>query len=175
MSDRLPEYIDPIQLADKQGIVKGHATISSLARLADFLASDAGSIAVALYFRREGRLVLIEGRLEGLLQLVCQNCLEPIEWPISHTVRLGVVMSIEQADRLPEDYEPLLLVGEKILVKDIVEDELLLLLPTFPKHQRACPMPARTDYPSDVAKPNGKPVRENPFSILANLKNTGDL
>lgn len=131
MSDRLPEYIDPIQLADKQGIVKGHAAINSLGRLVDVLASDAGAVLVALHFRRQGRLVLIEGSLDGVLRLACQNCLAAIEWPVNHAVKLGVVTSIEQADRLPEDYEPLLLVGEKVLVRDIVEDELLLLLPAY--------------------------------------------
>jgi len=175
MSDRLPEYIDPIQLADKQGIVKGHAAINSLGRLVDVLASDAGAVLVALHFRRQGRLVLIEGSLDGVLRLACQNCLAAIEWPVNHAVKLGVVTSIEQADRLPEDYEPLLLVGEKVLVRDIVEDELLLLLPAFPKHQRACAIPTKIEYPNSVAKPSGEPVRENPFSILANLKNTGDL
>ena len=175
MSDRMPEYVDPIQLADKQGVVKGHAAINSLGRLAEFLASDAGAVDIALNFRRQGRLVLIEGRLECVLQLICQSCLEAIECPVNHAVKLGVVTSIEQADRLPADYEPLLLDGEKVLVKEIVEDELLLLLPAFPKHQRACSMPTITENNNDAAKLSGKLVRENPFSILANLKNTGDL
>jgi uncharacterized protein len=50
-----------------------------------------------------------------------------------------------------------------------------LILPTFPKHQQACKIPTKNDHKADEALPNDTLVRENPFSILANLKNTGDL
>lgn len=170
MSDRLPESIDPIQLADKQGIVKGCAPICKMVRLRELLSTDAGSIAVELNFRREGRLAFIEGQIEGVISPTCQNCLDAIEWPIKHALKLGIVTSIEQAARLPEDYEPLLLADEKILVNDLIEDELLLLLPTYPKHSQACVIGGQVATPSDRDIQGATPKRENPFSILAKLK-----
>ena len=175
MLDRLPEYIDPLHLADKRGALKGRIPLSSLDRLADILANDTGSVAIDFIFGREGRLAKIEGRVEAVLELKCQNCLQAVEWPVKSVIKLGIVTSIDQADRLPEDYEPLLVEEEKVLLKNIVEDELLLILPTFPKHQYACFVPNLGNNAFDSLANAEQSSTENPFSILAKLKNTGDL
>lgn len=175
MLDRLPEYIDPLQLADKRAELKGEIPLSSMDRLAESLLGDAGPVAVDLFFGREGRLAKIEGHIEAILELECQNCLQAMEWPVSADIKLGIVTSIDQADRLPEDYEPLLIKEEKILLKDIVEDELLLAIPTFPKHQHVCAVPD-ADHNKEAPSSNERQSPpENPFSILAKLKKTGDL
>ncbi|MDD5274358.1 MAG: metal-binding protein, partial [Methylovulum sp.] len=122
MLARLPEYIDPLHLADKRGELKGQIPVSSLVRLADILFSDTGAVTVELFFGREGRLAKVEGQLEAVLELECQNCLQAVQWPVKNVVKLGIVTSIDQADRLPEDYEPLLVDEGKILLKNIIED-----------------------------------------------------
>jgi uncharacterized protein len=175
MLDRLPEYIDPLHLADKRGALKGQIPLRSLDRLAKMLVNDAGTIAVDLFFGREGRLAKVEGHLEVVLELECQNCLEAVSWPIDCTIKLGVVTSIDQANRLPEDYEPLMVEEGKILLKNIIEDEILLILPAFPKHQHSC-LVLKVDNNSIAPLANDEQsFLENPFSILAKLKNTGDL
>jgi len=175
MLARLPEFIDPLHLADKRGELKGQIPVSSLDRLADLLFSDTGAVAVDLFFGREGRLAKIEGQIETVLELKCQNCLQAVQWPVKSSVKLGIVTSIDQADRLPEDYEPLLVDEGKILLKNIVEDELLLILPTFPKHQHHCLAQKSDNAKADFLQNEQQSPTENPFSILAKLKNTGDL
>ena len=175
MLDRLPEYIDPLHFADKRGELKGQIPLSSMDRLAGLLANDIGAVTVALFFGREGRLAKIEGQIEAVLELVCQNCLEAMEWPVSSTIKLGIVTSIDQADRLPEDYEPLLVEEGKILLKTLVEDELLLSIPAFPRHQHECFHSKLNNEAVDSLAHNEQSTSENPFSILAKLKNTGDL
>ncbi len=175
MLDRLPEYIDPLHLADKRGELRGQIPVSSLDRLADILFSDEGVVVVDLFFGREGRLAKIEGTIEAVLQLECQNCLQAVEWPVNADIRLGIVTSIDQANRLPEDYEPLLVEEGKVPLKSIVEDELLLVIPTFPKHQHNCLAPGLDNNKADLLSDNEQSPKENPFSILANLKNIGDL
>jgi len=175
MLARLPEYIDPLHLADKRGELRGEIPVSSLDRLADILFSDTGAVAVELFFGREGRLAKIEGQIEAVLELECQNCLQAVQWTVKNAVKLGIVTSLEQADRLPEDYEPLLIDEEKILLKNIIEDELLLILPTFPKHQHNCLGQKTDDSKVNSLQNERQSSTENPFSILAKLKNTGDL
>ena len=175
MSDRLPEYIDPLHLADKRGALKGQIPLRSMDRLAEMLVSDAGTISVDLLFGREGRLAKIEGHIEAVLGLECQNCLEAVEWPINCFIKLGIVTSIDQANRLPEGYEPLLVEEGKILLKNIIEDEILLILPAFPKHQHDCFVPKFDNNSVDSLVSDEQSSPENPFSILAKLKNTGDL
>ena len=135
MLDRLPEYIEPLHLADKRGALKGKIPLRSLDRLAKILANDSGTISIDLFFGREGRLAKVEGHIETVLELECQNCLEAVKWPIDCNIKLGIVTTIDQANRLPEEFEPLMVQEEKILLKNIIEDEILLNLPAFPKHQ----------------------------------------
>lgn len=175
MLARLPEYIDPLHLVDKRGELKGQIPVSSLDRLADILFSDTGAVTVELFFGREGRLAKIEGQIEAVLELECQNCLQAVQWPVKNVVKLGIVTSIDQADKLPEDYEPLLVDEGKILLKNIVEDELLLILPTFPKHQHNCLAQKPDNNKAGFVLNEQQSPTKNPFSILAKLKNTGDL
>jgi uncharacterized protein len=175
MLDRLPEYIDPIHLADKRGVLKGQLPLKSLDRLTEMLVDDTGAVDVELFFGREGRLVKVEGHIEAVLELKCQNCLQAVNWSVNCAVNLGVVRSIDQANRLPEGYEPLLVEEGKIPLKDIIEDEILLILPAFPKHQHTCFVPKFDNNNVVSLVSGGQSSPENPFSILAKLKNTGDL
>jgi uncharacterized protein len=173
MSQRLPKIIDPLHLADKRGTLKGCVAVSGLSRLDDVLADKVGEVAVALAFSHEGRYAQVEGTLQVELRLCCQNCLQPVKWPINHTIKLGIVKTIEQADRLPDGIEPLLLEGDSVLLQDLIEDELLLLLPTYPKHTHDC-LGVEQSSSTSHKPSNGQSRRDNPFSILANLKTTGE-
>jgi uncharacterized protein len=175
MSDRLPQSIDPLQLADSRGALQGKLPLNLFDRLADSLYQNEGCVDVSLVFSREGKLAKIDGQIKSTLALECQNCLGPVEWVVNCKVRLGVVASIDEADRLPEDREPLLVQSEgKVLLKDLVEDELLLALPTFPKHSHDCLSQANHAGSQAMLADLQAVSNENPFSILAKLKNTGD-
>ena len=172
MLNRLPDYIDPLYLAEKRSEVKGHIPLSGFDRLAGLLMDHSGGVSVTLSFGKEGKQAFIEVKIEAVLTLICQNCLEALVWPIEHIVKLGIVNSISEADRLPEDYEPLLLDENKILLKDLVEDELLLILPQYPKHRHDCLRRNSVGDMSDSASKNTQTTKENPFSILSNLKSS---
>ena len=175
MLDRLPEYIDPVHLADKRGELKGQIPILSLDRLADFLADDKGAVSIDLFFSREGHIPLAEGDITANLELVCQNCLAAVTWPINSHIKLGMVKTIDQANRLPEEYEPLMIVEDKVLLKNIIEDELLLLLPSFPKHDNNCLIPQTSHNGTELFLTDEQSSpKKNPFAILATLKKTGE-
>lgn len=161
MSGRLPEYINPLQFADQRRRLEGTVRIDGLTRLVDALMNTEGEVTVDLAFGRDGRTAVIAGSIGAELQLQCQCCLEVLRWPVSATVRLGVVESIDAAGLLSEDYEPLVLETEQIAVADIVQDELLLAIPYCPQHPQ-CGAPASTER-------RDKPERPNPFGILADL------
>ena len=114
MLDRLPELIDPLSFADKRSELIGQIDLSSLDRLAEMLADNSGTVAVKLVFGREGRLATIEGRITASLAVQCQNCLEVMYWPVDCKIKLAIVSSLDEADKLPEDYEPLLVRDKKI-------------------------------------------------------------
>lgn len=169
MSSHLPEYVDPLSLAEKGCLIKGEYPLESLPRLKGMLASYGGNVIFELKFEKEGRMRVVTGSVSANLGLDCQVCMEKIDLPVDRKVSLSIVTSIEQAERLPEAYEPLLLqdMEEAIVLMDIVEDELLLALPDVAKHGNCThKMKSNTDIIEEVE--SDKPV--NPFSILENLK-----
>ncbi|MGR9046473.1 MAG: YceD family protein [Gammaproteobacteria bacterium] len=174
MLDRLPELIDPLSFADKRSELVGHIALSGFDRLAEVLMDNTGTVSVNLIFGREGNLATIEGRITATLAIQCQNCLQVMLWPVDSKVKLGIVTSLEEADRLPEDCEPLLVGHKKIPLKDVVEDELLLSLPAFPKHSEPCFQRSAAVSEVHESLSNEQSNLNNPFSILAKLKNTGD-
>lgn len=171
--DRLPTFIDPLMLADKKVSLEGKLPISSLDRVCELLTDDDGDVNLSLHFGKEGKLHVIEGRMTAVLSVKCQRCLEPIAWPVDSRIKLGVVKSLEEARQLPESFEPLLVPEEdKVPLKDIVEDELLILLPDIPKHSGQCAVEITNMVKSSpVNEPNRTPTT-NPFTILAELKKT---
>lgn len=165
MVEHFPEYIDPLALVEKRCQFKGNLPLSKMTRLHDWLASDDGVVAVDLDFGREGRVAAITGRVAAKLQLQCQCCMGSIEWPVASPINLGVVRSLDEADRLPDHFEPLLLDGEVLALLDIVQDELLLAMPSIPQHEQC----ESVSQSATITAPE-KPTKPNPFAVLAKLK-----
>ena len=161
MADRLPDSFDPLEFVEKARRITGTVPLSKMDRLPDVLLSREGAVAVDLQFGREGLVAAIIGAVNADLVLQCQCCMEALDWPMRAEVRLGVVGSIDEGDRLPDDFEPLLVEsGEKVSAVDIVQDELVLAIPVIPQHAECGP-----------ARPKSGPDKpEHPFAVLANLK-----
>jgi uncharacterized protein len=162
----LPKLIDPILLAEKGKEISGQIPLSICHRLNESLHSHDGFATFKLEFGKDGRLPTIKGRIEANVVLQCHVCLEALDWRIDSSVNLGVVSSIDEADRLSQSYEPLVISNRETLTElcDIVQDELILALPIFPRHPR-CSGDGSNDQVCSEKKPN-------PFSVLANLKHS---
>jgi uncharacterized protein len=162
MSERLPDLIDLWAFVEKKRRIKGSLPLSRMDRLSDLLLNPAGEAQVDLSFGREDKVAVVEGRVEADLTLQCQCCLEALPWPVRSEVRLGLASSIDEANRLPDEYEPLLVPDEGVLpVADIVQDELLLAIPSIPRHPQ-CVSPEPDDRSTAAAG--------HPFAALAQLK-----
>lgn len=175
MLDRLPHQIDPIAFADKQRTLQGQIPLTKLSRLADLLLEDNGQVEIDLAFNKNGRLAIVQGHIKANLMLECRTCLEALTLPLDVEVNLAVVHSLEQVERLSGEYEPLMLEEEKIFLHELVEDELLLALPDFPRHEHECqPYQQTIEAIKPALSTPQQSVSNNPFSVLAKLKNSGD-
>jgi uncharacterized protein len=166
MHGHLPEFIDPLQLVDKERRLKGTIPLSRLPSLSDVLLSQGGGVAIDLAFGKRDGIAAVTGRVEAILELECQCCLNSLPWPVKSHVRLGIVHSIDEAKRLPEDYEPWLL-GETDLIPlvDIIQEELLLAIPVIPQHS-GCAFPTVKEFHT-----TGR--QDGVFTDLAKLKKQG--
>ncbi len=171
MSDHsLPKTLDPFKYADQRKELEGEIALQLMPRLTDMLVDDKGSVSVKLDFGRdEQNLRVINGELNATVNIVCQRCLKPVEKSIHSTFALGLILSDEQAMHLPKVYEPLLVQEEKIVLLDVIEEELILSLPMFAYHD-ACDANEFSNEDGEIKSDDNGEKAENPFSVLAGLK-----
>jgi len=174
MLDRLPVHIDPVSFAERGKQLSGKIKINELPRLSEVLLDNSGEIEIDFSFDKEGRVPTIVGEIKANLILECQSCAEQFVLPLDKHFKLGMVQSLEQADRLASDCEPMMIESEKISLNELVEDELLLALPDFPKHPYICVEQEEIEEVIEIEVEDKPMDSNNPFSVLAKLKNTGD-
>ena len=165
MLDRLPELIEPSRLAEIGRSFRGLVAVEKLHRLTPLLTETGGELKVSLDVHiDEYRVRVVEGTIEGSVKMRCQRCLEEISYPLNLKYHLGVVSSEAGFERLPQGYEPLLATGEPMKTLDIIEEEILLALPSIPLHQDGGK--CKTGYQNNLVET----TRDNPFAVLGKLK-----
>jgi uncharacterized protein len=166
MIDHLPDRLDLYAMAEARRALRGRVKLAGLPRVLPLLLSDAGELDVVLEFGvdEDGTHTLC-GSVTGRLVMQCQRCLEPMEYPLVSSFRLGIVFSQEAAGELSDRYEPLLITREPTQIADVVSEEVLLALPIVPMHDEEAECRALVNDYAPAAD-----ERENPFAVLAQLK-----
>jgi uncharacterized protein len=114
----------------------------------------------------------IQGTVQADLDLICQRCLKAVPFRAQGEVRLGIVSGGVRASppigRMAPGFEPFIVEeDEPIALSDIIEEELLLMLPIAPRHpEGVCAIPGKYLYNPLRDK------RENPFAGLVAGKPT---
>lgn len=164
---QLPQDINPFSMADRRAEIRGALEISNMDRLAPFLSKLAGQAEISLNFGRDERgVAYIKGCVKAALLLTCQRCMQAFTVNVDIAVALSPVVDDNQAVALEGDYEPLMVVDQRVSLMGLVEDELILALPTVAMHEPdQCPVKVPEDE-SDKVLEKGP----NPFAVLANKK-----
>ena len=148
--------------------------MSRMDRLREAVVEANGEAEVEFVLDRDaaGRLYM-KGSARATVAMTCQRCLESVELPLLAEFNLGLVQGEQEAERLPEEYEPLRAGRDPVDVAPVFEDELLLALPVVPRHE-ACSMDYSPEPPERIDEPvEEEAPRENPFAALAALKGDG--
>ena len=148
-------------------MLRGTVALARLERVLPALSSPEGELQVQLELGRDpDGTRFLAGSISGTVELQCQRCLEPMSRSLNLEFRLGIVQSQADAGRLHESYEPMLVGSEPTAIVDIVSDEVLLALPLVPAHadNSKCYEFVKNYQPEQQAE------RENPFAMLAELK-----
>ena len=174
MQARLPEWVDPLALVERRERLEGEIPLASLARLSELLSDTEGSLSAVIDFTGlEDRRPGIRGSVTGRLRLPCQRCLEAVELPVDLAFELYLVESEAMAAHLPEGSEPLLNDTGKVSPRELIENEVLLSLPLIPRHAAgSCEPPGAFSGTREALEETA--TRENPFSILAQLRRNTD-
>ena len=158
-------FIDSLDFARNGRELRGEAPVSEMPRLQDMLADAAGKIGYVVrgYQGRDGKLKL-EVTLDGMCQLRCQRCLNPMEYQVKLVSRLLLVQAGELDESSDEQDDLDSVPADKHMdVLALLEEEILLSLPFAPKHSSGTCQPVAGGL--DWSEPERKP-----FAALAGLR-----
>ncbi|MGM3176148.1 23S rRNA accumulation protein YceD [Dickeya lacustris] len=167
---KLPLTLDAVRTAQKRLDYVGVYAAEQVMRVAESVVSVDSDVNATLSFNIDSqRLAVIDGHADVTVTLLCQRCSRPFEHQVHTTFCFSPVVNDEQAEALPEAYEPVEVneFGEVDLLA-MIEDELILSLPIAPVHDSEHCEVSDADLvfgqlPAEAEKPN-------PFAVLASLK-----
>jgi uncharacterized protein len=154
--------VDVDRLADARASHGFEYALADLPRLREQLAGSEGVATGQVEFRRERGLAIAAIDVEASLTLQCQRCMQPLQWPVQSSVQVALVDDLATADAAPEDVEPVLVQGGKVLLRDLVEEELLLGLPLIARHEDFHCVDAEL-YAADAAADSGQDADDAPL------------
>ena len=160
MSQRI--VIDSLSFAREARILEGELPVAGFERIQDGLTENVGVIC----YRIEGGLggrnrPQLHLQLDGVLSLCCQRCLEGIEYPLQVSNVLEFVGNEDELtqEEIEDDSRDFLPAQSEVDVVALIEDEIILDLPSAPRHE-SCVLPASAqDNPED-----------SPFAVLKGLR-----
>ncbi len=156
MSQRI--VIDSRAFAREARSLQGELPIAELARVLDLLVDSSGRLSYriegSMAVRNRPQLLL---QLDGALSVCCQRCLEGIVYPVKVRSVLEFVNDEEELtqEEIEDDTRDFLPAQSELDVVALIEDELILDLPSAPRHE-TCALP-------DAGQGTG---RVSPFSVL---------
>lgn len=162
----LPIHIDPRKLAMQISRLEGRVDASKLPRLAAAVNSISGEATATLNFENErSRAALVDGEVNIKVEVECQRCLDPVAVELQAVFALQVVSGEEYVDRVATAREPWIAEDRMANLHQMLEDELLLVLPAVNYH----PVGTCT---GDTFMTHREPdeVVKSPFNVLKSFK-----
>ncbi|MCW9025508.1 MAG: YceD family protein [Gammaproteobacteria bacterium] len=169
---KLPREVDPFRFAREGVILDVTIPQQQMKRLQELLTHSNNEVSAELEFGVDFLGThFLRGHLVTQVELICQRCLESMHLDLDINLSLGFAGNAEKAESIPTDYDAIIVDNAKIVLLDLLEDELLLALPQIPRHtQETCSTQVGNEPPEQVEETLSEPERENPFAVLASLK-----
>lgn len=130
--------IDGFEFASAGATQQGTMPIDGFSRLRDQLAFATGEVAYEVHGLRDDRgRPSLRVKVQGILQLRCQRCLEALPFEVDEDDLLVLAATQAEIDADPADAQApdRVLGGKKMALRDLVEDQLILALPYAPRHE----------------------------------------
>ena len=132
---RLKRISDAFAFSREGRVLEGTLELSSLDRLHDLLAEIAGEVSFHIGgLAGERGEALLHVTVSGSLPLACQRCLEaiPFDLHVDNLLELLAEDAEMSQDELEDDTRDFLPVAGGLDVTELVEDEILLVVPVAP-------------------------------------------
>lgn len=166
----IPEKITASKAVARNERFADELPLAGFARLQGLLAAYEGKISAELQAGRDDSdHPHLQGRLRGALQMVCHRCQKSFDWELDASLAIRLVNTeAEEAQALHES-DPYLVENDRLFLREVIEDELLLALPMMPR----CKSCENTAPPAPAKEPGTETRKENPFAALKRMKFDG--
>lgn len=184
----IPSRFNPDLLARDSSQYSVTLPLGQFSRLSEFLregaslaggeagADNAGEMQAIFRFSRRKDVIVVAGRLTTRYQLQCQRCLGTMTHDVDAPFELTFAKSEQAAHDMPDEVDPVVLDETgSIHVVDLFEDELILHVPTVPRHDTVEECDASehlvvaTETEHDLPTEADAVKKKNPFEVLKNL------
>ena len=165
MTPDTPIMIEPEKYAVSGKHLTGDLALKDMVRLCELILNDDGIVVFSLDFRKDDKgIIHIQGEISASLEMLCQRCLNKMEFDVQNSVNVGIVRNRDEIELLPNNLEPLMAEDKKVSLTKLIEEELLLCLPLSPLHS--------VDNCSALETIKAyKATKDNPFAVLKSIKN----
>ncbi len=170
MGKPITSRISPESLALESTSYSVEVPLAQFKRVAELLEDTSGGFTAECTFSAWESHTKVSGRWQADLNLLCQRCLKPMVQPIDVPFQLICVESEQQADALADELDPVILDEHRqIHVVDLFEDDIILNMPSVPRHEddEACTA-GKMEY-GQLPEQSGSEKRK-PFEALKELK-----
>lgn len=169
---KLPKFVDPRKLADREIEISGTIAVKNMTELYSMLVNSDVDVTANLKFSRdELRIRTIFGSVQASVAVQCQRCLEPVDVQLTAALNLAISYSEEKAQTLPKYYDPLVVEGDDLELLPLLEQELILSVPIVSYHSDCS---IQTSFGDGNTAEIIEAEKPNPFSVLASLKGKTD-
>ncbi len=166
-----PIIVDSLKLVRDRRRLAGAIAVADLPRLVESVLGDGGDLDYALAGDADSReRPVLRLRVTGVVQVQCQRCLEGL----THRVAIDTALRLVAAEALDAEYEAVgdnpdepdcIVASGELDVTALIEDEVLLALPPYPRHEEGTCVAKATRVAADGGSQN-----VTAFSVLSALK-----
>jgi len=129
--------IVPLSQIPPHGLrISSRVPMNGMNRLLELAGTQTGDLAVDVMLKNRSGHVEVTGTLNAALRIACNRCLDPVEVDIEESIRIhlapeqsakqgGIEIQLAAADLEVSFYS-----GEEINLGAVLEDELILLIPS---------------------------------------------
>lgn len=178
MSDRIPRYIELERFCTARKQFTCAFDLSFFPRIREVIYPQDKIESIAIKAQLDFGIDelgyrFLKGIVETNLSILCQRCMQEMEYPVRIELNFAYISSSQQEQEIYGLYESYWIAEEQQLSFNLyhfLEDEILLSLPLIAKHDEQCVDIERLNKQTEIDSDENEVQPENPFAVLSQLK-----
>ncbi len=144
-------------------------TVTESTSVAGSEADSSGMLTAEFRFSVRQKTTMVAGTFRATFLLECQRCLEPVQHSVEAPFEFAFAKDEATARAMPDEVDPVVLDDAgQIHVVDLFEDELILHVPSVPKHVESDTCVVKEHSFGEVEE-SIEPAGRRPFDVLKKL------